>query len=126
MYQVFPNYANAKVSQADHQKLSGCEKEHHTFSRPKNLSVPLSLIGPAFCSIFSRGVSSGAGSSFLFFGEALLVAFELPWSAESYQHDDVVRRRWKPRGIATKGKATGWCVCTPICRDLQYWQPLTC
>lgn len=35
-----------------------------TFSRPKNLSVPSFRKGPAFCSIFSRGVSSGAGSSF--------------------------------------------------------------
>lgn len=35
-----------------------------TFSRPKNLSLPSSCMGPAFWSIFSRGVNSAGGSSF--------------------------------------------------------------
>ena len=35
-----------------------------TFSKPKNLSLPSSRRGPAFCNIFSSGVISGTGSSF--------------------------------------------------------------
>jgi hypothetical protein len=54
-----------------------------TFSKPKNLSLPSSRNGPAFCSIFSRGVTSKIISSFFFasaslagwFGEALREAF---------------------------------------------------
>lgn len=42
----------------------------HTFSIPKNLSLPSCRIGPALRSIFSNGVSSGAGSDFF-------AAFEL-------------------------------------------------
>lgn len=44
----------------------------HTFSKPKNLSVPSSRKGPAFCSIFSSGVNSGTISSF-FLGTTSLV-----------------------------------------------------
>lgn len=38
--------------------------DQHTFSKPKNLSVASSRNGPAFCSIFSKGVNSGTISSF--------------------------------------------------------------
>lgn len=56
-----------------------------TFSNPKNLSVPSVLTGPAFCSIFSRGVSSGGGSSFSFFllAESFAVAVGVPWVASA-------------------------------------------
>lgn len=47
--------------------------DKHTFSKPKNLSVPSSRKGPAFSSIFSRGVNSGKISSF-FLGTTSLVA----------------------------------------------------
>jgi len=41
-----------------------------TFSIPKNLSLPSLRIGPAFCSILTKGVISGSGStSFLFLWE---------------------------------------------------------
>lgn len=49
-----------------------------TFSNPKNLSLPSFRMGPAFCSIFCRGVISGSGSSnpflflFLVDGEVVL------------------------------------------------------
>ena len=53
-----------------------------TFSSPKNLSLPSSLIGPAFCSIFCRGVISGSGSAwlflFLFEGDAALPGLVAP------------------------------------------------
>lgn len=48
-----------------------------TFSSPKNLSVPSSRAA-AFCSIFSNGVNSCVGSSFLAFGEALFGVVEVP------------------------------------------------
>ena len=35
----------------------------HTFSNPKNLSLPSFRTGPAFCSIFCNGVISGSGSA---------------------------------------------------------------
>jgi hypothetical protein len=42
-----------------------------TFSNPKNLSLPSFRSGPAFCSIFCKGVISGSGSASFFpdFGE---------------------------------------------------------
>lgn len=39
--------------------------EVHTFSMPKNLSLPSGRIGPALFSIFSSGVGSGMPSGFL-------------------------------------------------------------
>jgi hypothetical protein len=47
----------------------------HTFSMPKNLSLPSFRTGPAFCSILTSGVISGSGSaslSFLFLCEGEL------------------------------------------------------
>lgn len=49
-----------------------------TFSRPKNLSLPSFRKGPAFCSIFSSGVSSRTGSSF-FFCASLLPLVDPPY-----------------------------------------------
>jgi hypothetical protein len=59
-----------------------------TFSRPKNLSLPSSRMGPACCSIFSNGVNSGVGSSFSFFllGDASFV----PSFAEACEGTTVV------------------------------------
>lgn len=67
------------MSQARRQGLSRGVGGSLTFSRPKNLSVPSSRTGPAFCSIFSRGVISGGGSSATFF---LLTAsgFVVAWA----------------------------------------------
>lgn len=53
---------NCAVHGVDEGGVSQC-----TFSSPKNLSLPFSRTGPAFCSSFSRGVNSGGGSSFSFF-----------------------------------------------------------
>lgn len=39
----------------------------HTFSIPKNLSLPSGRIGPAFCNILTKGVISGSGSSTVLF-----------------------------------------------------------
>jgi hypothetical protein len=39
-----------------------------TFSNPRNRSRPSSVNGPAFCKIFSKGVISGAISSFFLTG----------------------------------------------------------
>lgn len=51
-----------------------CERKQRTFSRPKNLSVPSPRSGPAFCNIFSKGVSSDGGSSFFLFGDTWFAA----------------------------------------------------
>lgn len=44
----------------------------HTFSMPKNLSVPSFRIGPAFCNIFTKGVISGSGSASFFLDDGEL------------------------------------------------------
>lgn len=53
-----------------------------TFSRPKNLSLPSSRIGPALRSNLSTGVRSWPGSSFLFFADVLPSDFEIPWERD--------------------------------------------
>ena len=49
----------------------------HTFSMPKNLSVPSGRIGPAFTNILSSGVGSGTPSGF-FVGEKVAPPFAVP------------------------------------------------
>ena len=72
---VYPSPREEREKKA----LEGMGRISRTFSKPKNLSVPSSRMAPAFCSIFSRGVTSGTGSSFLFLTAALLVALEVPY-----------------------------------------------
>ena len=50
-------------------------------------------MAPAFCSIFSRGVTSGTGSSFLFLTAALLVAPEVPCQGDRISFVRHERRR---------------------------------
>ena len=65
-----------------------------TFSNPRNRSRPSSVNGPAFCNIFSKGVISGAISSFFLTGvsfagcvaaawERYFVSDTVAWHAES-------------------------------------------
>lgn len=72
--------------------------DEHTFSNPKKRSLPSSRNGPAFCSIFSNGVSSGAASSF-FFGDASLAVC----TAEGYMSSRHFVSNWN-----TLARATPW------------------
>lgn len=56
--------------------------------------MPSVLTGPAFCSIFSRGVSSGGGSSFFLLDKSFAVAVGVPWvvSASVSRHGEGMPR----------------------------------
>lgn len=75
-YHVLPNWSQSQVSFLRFILGHG---EGLTFSRPKNLSLPSGLSGPALSSILSSGVNSGSGSSFFCFGDALLSVLDPPW-----------------------------------------------
>ena len=59
-HQVLPNY-DAKLATV----CNGEKSSNLTFSKPKNLSLPSVLMGPASARSLSRGVSWGAFGSFL-------------------------------------------------------------
>jgi len=59
-HQVLPNYDTKLATACNGEKSSNL-----TFSKPKNLSLPSILMGPASARSLSRGVSWGAFGSFL-------------------------------------------------------------
>lgn len=89
-----------------------------TFSNPKNLSLPSSRTGPAFCSSFSTGVRSGCGSSFLFLADAVLSDFEAPWKCNCQSGTGVPRCREHvegPPGWEGECRCRGVWSCAPVC-----------